>query len=190
MTSAVVMNRPILCLDFDGVVHSNVSGWEGPRWIPDPPVPGALRFMLEALEQGFDVVIHSSRARSPGGIWAMRRWLKRSAMATGEVMWDRDQFGHLPGLRDVRFSRWKPPAMVTIDDRGYRFDGFFPDPKAVMGLKAWNQGGASDRKAVAWIIVFKPGVCDDDQPWVTMNERLMREWLDSGRAAVRPLYEA
>jgi hypothetical protein len=42
-------------------------------------------------------------------------------------------------LCDVRFVRMKPPALVTIDDRGYRFDGTWPDPKDVMALKPWNK---------------------------------------------------
>lgn len=72
------MGKPILCLDFDGVVHSYSSGWRGARNIPDPPVDGALAFMCAALVE-WDVVIHSSRARYFGGIWAMRRWLKHHA---------------------------------------------------------------------------------------------------------------
>ena len=37
----------IVCLDFDGVIHSYSSGWKGPREIPDPPVPGAIRWIRE-----------------------------------------------------------------------------------------------------------------------------------------------
>lgn len=148
--------KPILCLDFDGVIHSYTSGWKGARCIPDPPVPGALQFIIKALDADYDVVIHSSRARYFGGIWAMRRWLRKHSevqvpreqwdevyqrMVPGFVyddLWDRDQWG-MTSLRDVRFARWKPAALITIDDRGYRFDGTWPDPKAVMALKPWNK---------------------------------------------------
>ena len=62
--------KPILCLDFDGVIHSYTSRWQGAGVIPDPPVDGAIAFMLGALDR-FDVVIFSSRSNQPGGLSAM-----------------------------------------------------------------------------------------------------------------------
>jgi len=126
------MSKPIICLDFDGVIHSYSSGWQGARTIPDPPVAGAIEFMLHALHK-YDVVIHSSRARYWGGISAMRRWLKSHA---GSLWYDTPAG---PGLEDVRFTRWKPPAVVTIDDRAIRFDGFFPQPDYAASLQPWNK---------------------------------------------------
>ena len=64
------MGKPILCLDFDGVIHSYTSGWKGADVIPDPPVDGALDF-LERASAHFDVQIFSSRSNQPGGIEAM-----------------------------------------------------------------------------------------------------------------------
>lgn len=127
------MSKSILCLDFDGVVHSYSSGWKGARCIPDPPVDGALDFMLRALQQGYDVVIHSSRARYFGGIFAMRSWLKHHA---GSLWYES---GFECGLEDVRFTRWKPSALVTIDDRAIRFTGVFPEPSDAAGLVPWNK---------------------------------------------------
>ena len=124
--------RQIICLDFDGVVHSYTSGWKGARNIPDPPVDGALEFMLDALRL-YDVVIHSSRARYFGGISAMRKWLRFHA---GNLWYEA---GFERGLEDVKFARWKPSALVTIDDRAIRFDGRFPDPRAAAELKPWNK---------------------------------------------------
>lgn len=124
--------KPIICLDFDGVIHSYTSGWKGPRNIPDPPVDGALTFILDALRH-YDVVIHSSRARYFGGISAMRQWLRKHA---GSLWWDTPAG---PGIEDVRFVRWKPPAVVTIDDRAIRFDGKFPTPREAATLVPWNK---------------------------------------------------
>jgi hypothetical protein len=126
------MSKPIICLDFDGVIHSYTSGWQGARTIPDPPVEGAIEFMDRALTLGYDVVIHSSRARYWGGIRAMRQWLKQ---VSGMLWYDTFQVG----LENVRFVRWKPPAVVTIDDRAIRFDGKFPDPREAAMLQPWNK---------------------------------------------------
>jgi hypothetical protein len=55
--------KPILCCDFDGVIHSYTSPWIDEATIPDPPVPGALRWLWKATEW-FDVQIYSSRSRT------------------------------------------------------------------------------------------------------------------------------
>lgn len=125
------MKKPILCLDFDGVIHSYTSGWQGARNIPDDPVPGALRFMMDALNYGWDVVIHSSRARYFGGIGAMRGWLQKHA----GMMWD----GPFTGLDNVRFARWKPSAVVTLDDRAITFSGQFPSLEELKTFRPWNK---------------------------------------------------
>src|SRR5882672_3079773 len=39
------MRKPILCLDFDGVLHSYSSGWKGADVIPDAPTPGMAAFL-------------------------------------------------------------------------------------------------------------------------------------------------
>lgn len=123
--------KKIICLDFDGVVHSYTSGWKGPRTIPDPPVAGAMDFMSQALANGFDVVIHSSRARYIGGIWAMRRWLRKHAGNQWDTMG--------ASLCDVRFTRWKPPAFLTIDDRAMRFTGKWPDDSVLESFRPWYE---------------------------------------------------
>ena len=128
------MSKPILCLDFDGVIHSYASGWKGARNIPDPPVDGAIDFIADALVEGWDVVIHSSRARYFGGITAMRAWLRKWA---GDNYWHDTPAGS--GLERVRFARWKPSAVVTLDDRGVTFTGTWPDPKQLRAFKPWNK---------------------------------------------------
>ena len=125
--------KPIVCLDFDGVVHSYTSGWKGPRNIPDEPVEGAIEFMYDAIQAGWDVVIHSSRARYWGGRSAMRSWLKSHA---GNIWNDGPGFG---GLEDVRFTLTKPPALLTVDDRAVTFTGTFPSLDEVKNFKPWNK---------------------------------------------------
>jgi hypothetical protein len=127
------VSKPILCLDFDGVIHSYRSGWKGARNIPDPPVDGAIEFIWDALTAGWDVVIHSSRARYFGGIRAMRTWLM---LYSGNLYYE--IFGH-DGLEAVRFARWKPSAQITIDDRALTFDGTWPSLDSLKEFKPWNK---------------------------------------------------
>lgn len=126
------MNKPILCLDFDGVIHSYTSRWQGAEVIPDPPVEGAISFMLGALHH-FDVVIFSSRSNQPGGLKAMRAWLREHAGGA----WHESPAG--PGLEDVRFVTEKPPAMVTLDDRAITFTGTWPSISQLKEFKPWNR---------------------------------------------------
>jgi hypothetical protein len=37
--------KPILCLDFDGVIHSYTRGWSGANVVSDAPVKGAFDFI-------------------------------------------------------------------------------------------------------------------------------------------------
>lgn len=126
------MGKPILCLDFDGVIHSYSSGWKGADVVPDPPVEGAIAFMLGALHH-FDVVIFSSRSHQPGGTAAMRTWLRHHSGGA----WYETPDG--PGIEDVKFATEKPPAMVTIDDRALTFDGTWPDLPTLRAFQPWNK---------------------------------------------------
>lgn len=126
------MSKPTLCLDFDGVIHSYSSGWKGADVIPDPPVDGAIAFMLGALNH-FTVVIFSSRSHQPGGIGAMKSWLREHAGQT----WYESPAG--PGLEDVQFATEKPAAMISIDDRCLTFDGTWPAIETLKGFKPWNK---------------------------------------------------
>lgn len=127
--------KRIICLDFDGVVHSYTSGWKGPRVIPDPPMPGALQFMHRLLNDGFDVHIHSSRSGYWLGRMAMRTWLYNHAVAKG--LWYELGPGDT-GLEDVKFPLYKPPAHVSIDDRALRFVGNWPSHDELKGFRPWK----------------------------------------------------
>ena len=54
---------PILCIDFDGVLHSYSSGWKGARNIPDPPVTGAIEWLDSLVEDGEAVCAMAPRFR-------------------------------------------------------------------------------------------------------------------------------
>lgn len=129
------MSKPILCLDFDGVIHSYSSGWKGAAIIPDPPVEGALQFIVDAMGH-FTVAIFSSRSCQPGGLEAMQQWLG---------YWSVDKTHGMPGDFDhgtwgaIQWPTEKPPAFLTIDDRAITFNGKFPDPSLLTYFKPWNK---------------------------------------------------
>lgn len=143
------MTKPILCLDFDGVIHSYSSGWKGADVIPDPPVHGAIAFMLGALHH-FQVVIFSSRSHQAGGQTAMKKWLRENA---GQA-WYESPAG--PGIEDVKFVNEKPPAMVTIDDRALTFDGTWPAIDDLKAFQPWN------KRPFGATSTFPQGVLNDD----------------------------
>ena len=124
--------KPILVLDFDGVIHSYTSGWKGAAIVSDPPVPGAIAFIVKALET-FRVAILSSRSHEPGGIDAMRGWLLMFLMN------DMDRGDALEVYRQIEWPTVKPPALITIDDRALTFDGTWPDMEALKGFQPWNK---------------------------------------------------
>lgn len=120
------INKPILCLDFDGVIHSYSSGWKGANVIPDPPVPGAIE-ALYAYAKAFEVHIYSSRSHQPGGIEAMRTWL-----------FDYTSDDHF-AFNVIQWPEFKPAALVTIDDRAITFTGVWPPLDELAAFKPWNK---------------------------------------------------
>lgn len=116
--------KPILCLDFDGVLHSYISGWQGAEQVPDAPVEGAGPFLESAINV-FDIYVFSSRSGQPGGISAMEEWCVA-------------HFGPVITSR-LSFPVRKPPALVTIDDRAIQFDGTWPDVTELKAFQPWNK---------------------------------------------------
>ena len=122
-----------ICVDFDGVIHSYESGWQGWECIPDPSVKGAITWLYH-MSKAYDVCIFSTRSQSPEGIAAMRNAIERWALEmymTGQEL--KDFLGRL------RFPTNKPPAVLTIDDRAFCFQGTFPTKEEIEAFKPWNK---------------------------------------------------
>lgn len=136
------MSKPILCMDFDGVIHSYTSGWKGAECIPDPIVPGAIAFLSRAKDV-FDVQIFSSRSNQPGGVEAMRSYMREKiyfhfdcAFAPGSS----DDFDQANALIDaLRYPTEKPSAMISIDDRALTFTGVWPSIRELQEFRPWNK---------------------------------------------------
>lgn len=126
------MYKPTLCLDFDGVIHSYVSGWAGADKVLDPPVKGAMDFLRRAVEE-FDVCIYSSRSHQKGGMAAMKNWME------GHLVQDH---GSVVGMHIFLRLAWpleKPSAKVTIDDRALTFMGTWPPLERLKSFRPWNE---------------------------------------------------
>lgn len=108
--------------DFDGVIHSYTSGWQGEDTIPDPPVPGIREALKEIHDAGYEVVVVSTRCATIKGHGAIEAWLYDN------------------GLREYidKVCKEKPPAVAYIDDRAICFDGH-PETllKKIQNFQPW-----------------------------------------------------
>jgi hypothetical protein len=132
--------KPILCLDFDGVIHDYLEGWRDGT-IYGSITPGFLAWAEDAKNH-FKLVIYSSRSKTAAGRAAMREWLIQQ-IEQCEV--------RLTALDWFEFAHEKPPAFLTIDDRCIQFDGSWQGmpPEALLQYKTWSQMPAARGKEEA-----------------------------------------
>ncbi len=128
------MSKPIICLDFDGVIHSYERGWQGGE-IYGSMIPGFLAWSIEAQTK-FELVIYSSRSKDLSQIAAMIAWMLHQV--SGRMM-PNEINNWMAGFT---FSREKPPAFLTIDDRAIQFTGNWASPELrmedLLAFKPWN----------------------------------------------------
>lgn len=133
--------KPILCLDFDGVIHSYTSGWQGAAVIPDPVVPGFFEWLDEAARH-FKIVVYSSRSKEPAARDAMALWMAEQRQAWRAA-------GGVSPITDgrpveIEFAHEKPAAFLTLDDRALTFKGQWPRVQDLLAFKPWNKGMPDD----------------------------------------------
>ena len=141
--------KPILCIDFDGVIHSYTSGWKGATCIPDHPVKGAFEFLEESMEH-FEINIYSSRSRYFLGKRAIKKWLRinlyhyflnKNPMFIEPCPFSEDesQADILAKLfiNELKFPTRKPAAFLQIDDRAITFNGKWPSIEEIKSFKPW-----------------------------------------------------
>jgi hypothetical protein len=96
--------RPIVCVDLDGVLNT-FDEWRGPEFF-HPPRPGAREFLQRLKSAGYRVVIFTVRYHG----W-VEEWLSENGLSTYvDMVTDR-----------------KPPAHVYLDDRAVCFCGDFDE---------------------------------------------------------------
>ncbi len=119
-------DKPLLSLDFDGVLHLYSKGYHDGT-VYDGPTPGALEFVLEA-QKHFLLVVHSARARTRAGRQEIGIWL----------------LDH--GFPTMPITAEKPPAFLHLDDRAVTFTGTFPAPEALLGFRHWTGQRWGDKR--------------------------------------------
>lgn len=115
--------RPTVVFDFDGVIHSYTSGWQGSdAAIPDPPVSGIKEAIDHIRAAGYRVVVVSTRCRSVEGQYAIAHWLREN------------------GIEVDNITSEKPPAVCYVDDRAITFDGH-PETllERIVNFRPWYQ---------------------------------------------------
>jgi len=129
------MNKPILCIDFDGVIHSYKKGWQDGT-IYGTVVPGFFEWVCR-VKDTFRLVVYSSRSKTPEGIAQMKAWLHEQAEERDTRLVDTLQY--------LEFASEKLAAYLTIDDRAIRFTGDWNAPEltaeAMLAFQPWTVGG-------------------------------------------------
>lgn len=123
------MRKKLVAIDFDGVLYSFSSGWTGTDDLPDPPVKGAIKWLLRLVgTMKYDVVIFSCRNKSWRGRKAIKQWLVKYGFPK--------EF-----LRLLSFPKTKPAGLL-IDDRCICFNGRnFPTKSELDNFKPWHGKG-------------------------------------------------
>lgn len=134
-------NKPILTLDFDGVLHTYVSGWKGADVVADGPVEGAM-VALATYGQDFDVNIFSTRNHQEGGVIAMQnalvQWLTEEEDAY-VMLGERGMSPEGFVSDELKFPLYKPPSLLLIDDRCMRFTGRWPSAWEITNFLHWQK---------------------------------------------------
>lgn len=113
-------------IDFDGVIHSYVSGWKGDVNIPDVPNDSAIYKIQEYIDAGLDVVVFSTRAKTEAGKVAIKFWLANHGL--------RDDI-----VETLKITSEKVLGVLIIDDRGFRYRGQFPSVEFINDFKPWTK---------------------------------------------------
>lgn len=138
--------KPHIVIDFDNTIAGYEGGWQGIDIIPEPPIPGAMEFIIEAMEF-FTVNIFSSRSSSPIGMKAMQEYITlhmETLLGGGkQPLQAIDRKVCVDILSQIQWPTTKPPAFLSIDDRGLQFNGDWSKfvPAELIKFKPWNKKG-------------------------------------------------
>lgn len=123
----------ILCIDFDGVIHSYERGWQD-GVIYGTVTSGFWEWALEA-EKYFRLMVYSSRSKSEEQHENMRAFLAEDFSRWAST----DPANGVPDW--LEFAHEKPPAFLSVDDRALTFRGDWGEfpPEKLRQFKTWTE---------------------------------------------------
>lgn len=110
-----------ICVDFDGVLVTG-GRWLGPDVVDAFPTPGMVEWLNDASDL-YTVAVHSCRSETEVGRETMRAFLAEQGVEVDRL----------------EFPEHKPVALVYLDDRGWRFDGLWPDVEDMAETRPWDR---------------------------------------------------
>lgn len=111
-----------ISIDFDGVIHTYDKGWSDGSIYGDL-VPGAELYINNNIRVGNPIFILSTRKSSDIMVWMS----KKLPLLRFEIIPDSQTFWNKKGV--IGITQKKLAAHIYIDDRGYTFKGYFPNPE-------------------------------------------------------------
>lgn len=139
--------RPVISVDFDGVLHDYSFDRDGLRTgsVTGPAIPGAMSWLADLyIDRRVDVAIYSYRSRSLSGRWAMQRWMLDQLILTFPESRDPhsrflNDFLHEGIYSWIKWPWFKPYAKIYIDDKAHCFSGQWPHLNDLLAFKPWNK---------------------------------------------------
>lgn len=100
-------NNRTVVIHFDGVIHSYSSGWQGEDVANDPIVPGVDEELKRLHEDGYRVIVVSTRCKTKKGMKCVKDYL-----------WRNNLLRYVDSISDI-----KPNAIFYIDNKAVCFGG-------------------------------------------------------------------
>jgi hypothetical protein len=113
-----------IAVDFDGVINSYKSGWQGPTKT-DEPVLSAAEGISGLWNRGYKIIIFSTRANTQEGTDTIREYIRRHT--------ENDLLAN-----SIEITDRKPIADMYIDDRAIQFTGDWEETlKQIETFEPW-----------------------------------------------------
>ncbi len=116
-----------ICIDFDGVIHDYVRGWQGID-VFDKVIPGASEATHRLREAGYMIIIHTTRNDTP----ALRDFLNQNDVCFDHINYNPYQ--------PAGSEHGKIKADIYLDDRGICFTGNWNETVGqILNFKTWQE---------------------------------------------------